>query len=150
MNITIKDINQTNLSDIKSLRVADSQKKFIETPMQSLKDAEECSYYKPVGLYMDEILVGFAMYGFFPHEKGGRVWLDRYLIDVKYQGRGLGKIMLHALIKHLYHLYSCHEIYLSLYNENVAAMNLYKAFGFHFNGEKDINGELVMVKQIGV
>lgn len=149
MNIAIKEVAQNNISDIIALRVGDLQKAYIETPLQSLQDASECPYYRPAGLYMDDILVGFAMYGFFPHEKqGGRVWLDRYLIDERYQGRGLGKIMLQALIEHLVHLYDCQEIYLSLYEDNRAAMNLYQKFGFRFNGELDINGEDVMVKKL--
>ncbi|NRG31504.1 GNAT family N-acetyltransferase [Niallia circulans] len=149
MDIKIKEVNSTNYNDIISLSLKDSQKTYIEPPLQCLQDAKDCRYYKPVGLYVDDILIGFAMYGYFPNEEnGGRVWLDRYLIDRKYQGQGYGKILLNTLIEHLGVLYNCKEVYLSIYEDNVAAINLYKLFGFHFNGEKDLNGELVMVKKL--
>ncbi|MBP2002275.1 diamine N-acetyltransferase [Paenibacillus shirakamiensis] len=149
MKIAIKEVNQDNMDDIISLRVDESQKTYIETPLQCLQEAEECTFFRPVGLYIDELLVGFAMYGYFPQEKpNGRVWLDRYLIDMKYQGQGWGKILLQSLIDHLVRLYDCEQIYLSLYDDNEIALKLYQKFGFRFNGELDVNGERVMVKQL--
>ncbi|MCM3171891.1 MULTISPECIES: GNAT family N-acetyltransferase [unclassified Paenibacillus] len=149
MQIEIKNVDQNNLSDIISLRVHHTQQDYIETPAKCLQDAKDCPFYQPVGLYVDGVLVGFAMYGLFPNEsEDGRVWLDRYLIDMQYQGRGLGKILLQSLIDHMVCLYSCTKIYLSLYENNKAAMKLYTQFGFRLNGEKDINGEHVMVKLI--
>ena len=130
-----------------SLHIRESQKTYLESIEQCLEDARECNCYRPVGLYRDGVLVGFAMYGFFSIEgKRGRVWLDRYLIDEEFQGQGLGSIMLQALINHLNKLYKCNEIYLSLYENNQRALHIYEKFNFHFNGEKDINGEKVMVK----
>ncbi|MGB9943845.1 spermine/spermidine acetyltransferase, partial [Bacillus subtilis] len=114
--------------------------------------ANECHYYKPVGLYYEGDLVGFAMYGLFPEydedNKNGRVWLDRFFIDERYQGKGLGKKMLKALIQHLAELYKCKRIYLSIFENNIHAIRLYQRFGFQFNGELDFNGEKVMVKEL--
>jgi diamine N-acetyltransferase len=149
MNIDIREITTENLKEVLSLRVSESQKSYIESIEQCLEDAAECDSYRPVGLYKDGELVGFAMYGFFPYEgREGRVWLDRYLIDEHFQGQGLGSIMLEALIAHLVQLYHCDEIYLSLYGDNKRALHLYQKFGFDFNGEKDINAESVMVKKL--
>lgn len=86
------------------------------------------------------------MYGFFKNEgKKGRVWLDRFLIDKKYQNKGYAKVILPFLIDYILCEYNFNKIYLSVYEENLLAINLYKRLGFKFNGEKDINGELVMV-----
>lgn len=149
MEIEIKKVTKENLKEILSLHVKPSQKTYIETTKECLDDAKECDCYRPVGLYSDGILVGFAMYGFFPSEgNGGRVWLDRYLIDEHFQGCGLGNIMLETLINHLIMLYASDEIYLSIYDDNDCALHLYRKFGFDFNGELDINGEKVMVKNI--
>lgn len=149
MNIEIKKVNDKNLENILELRINENQNSYIESTEECLKDAEECKLYEPVGLYIDGILVGFAMYGFFPREgKGGRVWLDRFLIDKKYQGEGIGSIMLDNLIKYLANKYKCNKIFLSLYENNTGALHLYKKFGFEFNGELDINGEKIMVKKL--
>lgn len=92
------------------------------------------------------------MYGLFPEydedNLDGRVWLDRFFIDEHYQGKGLGKKMLKALIQHLAGLYKCKKIYLSIFENNIHALRLYQTFGFQFNGELDFNGEKVMVKEL--
>ncbi|WMX59002.1 GNAT family N-acetyltransferase [Peribacillus sp. R9-11] len=149
MTITIIEVTNENVNDILKLGINTKQKSFIETTEQCLEEAMECKYYKPVGLYSDNSLVGFAMYGFFPEEgKNGRVWLDRFLIDARYQGLGLGSIMLKALIQRLTKEYNCNEIYLSVVEDNQAALHLYKKFNFTFNGELDINKEKIMVKKV--
>lgn len=149
MNIEIREVTEENLKGILSLSVNEAQKSYIESTKQCLEDALEYSCYQPAGLYRDGDLVGFAMYGLFPREgQNGRVWLDRYLIDERFQGQGLGSIMLEALITHLVKLYHCDKIYLSLYDDNQHALNLYQKFKFKFNGELDINGEKVMVKAL--
>ncbi|MEG0133234.1 MAG: GNAT family N-acetyltransferase [Clostridium sp.] len=147
MSIEIKRVTEENLSAILELHVSENQKSYIETTEECLKEALEESCYQPVGLYKDGDLVGFAMYGIFKSENH-RVWLDRYLIDEKYQGKGLGSEILEALINHLAKEYNCNEIYLSVYDDNECALHLYGKFGFRFNGEFDINKEKVMVKII--
>lgn len=149
MNIEIKGVTKENLKEILSLHVSVNQKSYVESTKQCLEDATECDCYKPAGLYQNGILVGFVMYGLFPKEgQKGRVWLDRYLIDECFQGKGFGSIMLNAVIEHLIKIYHCDEIYLSLYEDNQRALHLYQKFGFQFNGERDINGEKVMVKRM--
>lgn len=149
MNISIRDVAQDNVQDILKLSVGELQASFIETTEQCLSEARECTIYKPVGLYSDECLIGFAMYGFFSEETdNGRVWLDRFLIDSRYQGFGYGTIMLNALIQKLVNEFSCTQIYLSVYEENKAAIHLYQKFEFHFNGEFDLKNERIMVKNI--
>ncbi|MES1041110.1 GNAT family N-acetyltransferase [Peribacillus simplex] len=149
MKTTINEVSNENVADILKLRINEEQKTYIETTEQCLKDAKECKYYRPVGLYLDDTLVGFAMYGFFPGEgENGRVWLDRFFIDAEHQGFGLGNILLEALIKRLIEEYDCPEIYLSIVEDNQAALHLYRKFGFAFNGESDYNNEKVMVKKV--
>ena len=86
------------------------------------------------------------MYGCFAQpEPEGQLWLDRLLIDKKYQGKGYGKRVVLALLDRLRTEYSCDTIYLSVYETNSHAIHLYQQIGFHFNGEYDTNGEHVMV-----
>lgn len=147
MNVEIIGVTEKNKQEILALRIEEAQKSFVESNEQSLKDAQKYKSFRPVGLYRDGELVGFAMYGYFQNEgREGRVWLDRYLIDKRFQGQGLGKIMLDALLVHLVEVYDCKEIYLSVYGDNLVAIRLYEKFGFHFNGEIESKGEKVMVK----
>lgn len=78
----------------------------------------------------------------------GRVWLDRFMIGENFQGNGYGKVSLQSIINKIAKEYKCSEIYLSIYENNTVAIDLYKKFGFEFNGEPDRNGELVMKLEV--
>lgn len=146
VNTSIHDVTAENIAEIKRLSVATSQTDYVETTKDCLKTAAANNNYKPVGLYMGDDLVGFAMYGHFTNKKKqGRVWVDHFLIDAKYQGLGLGKVLLKKLIKKLETEFSCQKIYLSVVNGNKAA-KLYEKLGFQFNGESIEKNEKVMVK----
>ncbi|MGE7690938.1 GNAT family N-acetyltransferase [Lysinibacillus sp. NPDC097214] len=145
----IRDITALNKEEVLTLRIADNQQDFIESTEQCLAEAKEDKRFIPVGLYKEDHAVGFAMYGMFPQKDNSqRVWLDRYFIDERYQHKGLGKYFLQQLIQYLVAKYSCQNIYLSVYDNNTVAIQLYKKFGFVFNGELDTKGEKVMVKEV--
>ncbi|WP_195986504.1 GNAT family N-acetyltransferase [Clostridium sp. D53t1_180928_C8] len=146
MNLIIKKVNENNYKEIVNLKVAKGQENYIETVEACLEEAKEYSVWNPVGIYDKEKPVGFAMYGLFLEEgDNGRVWLDRFLISAENQGMGYGKTAVKFLIDHLYKGYGYDEVYLSVYEDNKNAINLYKELGFKFNGEDDVNGEKVMV-----
>lgn len=149
MSIEIIAVNENNLKEVLNLHVRGDQKSFIETPKQCIEEAKIETWYEPAGIYKDGVVIGFTMYGvYFGEEESGRIWLDRYLIDERYQGKGLGNEALEALIKYLGERYKQRAIYLSVYEDNEVAINMYKKFGFNFNGEFDVNGESVMVKRL--
>jgi len=145
----IRDITALNKEEVLALHIADYQQDFIETTQQCLDEAEIDQRFMPVGLYKEGNAVGFAMYGVFPHEDDTqRVWLDRYFIDERYQHQGLGKYFLQQLIDFLQAKYNCQKIFLSVYDNNEVAIQLYQKFGFTFNGELDEKGEKVMVREV--
>lgn len=130
------------------LHIADTQKGTIETVEECLKEADELSLWKPIIIRVDNENIGFAMYGLWKYEGNhGRVWLDRFFIDEHAQGKGLAKFVLPILIRKIFDDYKMDEIFLSVYDTNKPAISLYEKLGFKFNGEFDINKELVMVKK---
>lgn len=143
MGIYLKEVNIENWRDVVSLSVAENQKNYIESNAFSLAESKFLKQWKPMAIYHNEELIGFSMYGYFKNEK--RVWLDRFMIHSKYQGKGYGKEALKVIIKQIILEYKCKEIYLSLFENNAIAKKLYKKVGFIFNGEIDEGGELVMV-----
>ena len=62
MNIQIKEVNEFNRQEILKLRVKDTQVGYIESVEECLQESEEVSLWRPVGLYRDELLIGFAKY----------------------------------------------------------------------------------------
>lgn len=150
MELSIQKISRRNRNQVLGLSVAEDQKGFVETPAQCLREARRLWLWRPVAIHAGGETVGFAMYGKFPREgEHGRVWLDRLLIGAQFQGRGYGGKALCVLCALIRKEYRCGALYLSCYPENKAAIALYQKAGFRFNGEKDINGEDVMVLQYG-
>ena len=138
-------VNSRNRAEVEHLEVFAEQSGFIESVTQCLQEADKLELWRPVGIYDRGMLIGFAMYGYFPEPAPGQVWLDRLLIDKKYQGKGYGKQAVLALLDKLRTEYQRDTVYLSVYENNPHAIQLYQQIGFHFNGEYDTNGERVMV-----
>lgn len=129
------------------LHISENQRGTIETVEECLNEADELELWKPMLISIDDVYVGFAMFGLWIYEGDhGRLWLDRFFIDEHHQGKGLAKLILPILLEKLYKDYAVDKIFLSVYETNELAIHLYEKLGFKFNGELDINNERVMVK----
>ena len=104
MKLHLEPVTAQNREEILRLGVLPGQKGYIETVAQCMEEAGEYGGWRPVGIYDGDLPVGFSMYGFFREEypPEGRLWLDRLLIDVRFQGRGYGRAALEALLGYLY------------------------------------------------
>ncbi len=99
---------------------------FVESVAQCLKEADEYDVWRPVALYVEGKMVGFAMYGFFPmYLPAGRVWMDRLLIDERFQHKGYGKTAMQLLLEQLKVEYGDQPVYLSVVPGNDTARKLY-------------------------
>ncbi|WDV47967.1 GNAT family N-acetyltransferase [Clostridiaceae bacterium M8S5] len=148
--IQLVNITKENRREIIELKVKKSQQKFIET-IENCLDEEatppEGITWKSKGIGINNTIIGYAMYGIW-QDKTNRyddeTWIDRMLIDEKYQGKGYGKEAFKKLIEIVEKEYSTDKIYLSVYKENLKAIGLYQQLGFSFNNKTDSNGELIM------
>lgn len=145
MKLHFKPVTSKNREQVECLELYPHQIEFIESVKDCLIEADEVKEWKPVGIYDGATLIGFAMYGLFLENSSTQVWLDRLLIDKKYQGKGYGKKATIMLLEKLSIEYNQKRIYLSVYNINKVAIRLYKEIGFYFNGEYDTKGEKIMV-----
>lgn len=146
MNLKFERITEHNKQDVLNLQLLPEQTGFIESVSECLDEADHLSDWRPYAIYADENLVGFTMYGNIKEKRWGeRVWLDRLLIDQKYQGKGYGKQSVLTLSRKLFDEYPVEQIYLSVYDDNKAAIHLYQECGFKFNDEIDTKGEKIMI-----
>lgn len=149
MDICFIPVDEFNYHEIKLLHIGDSQKGTVETVEECCKEAEQFTLWHPIGIADENRFIGFAMYGLWINEgERGRVWLDRFFIDERYQGKGYAKPVLKLLIQRIIDEYGYDKLYLSVYETNEVAIRIYESLGFEFNGELDINKELIMVLDI--
>ena len=141
-NVHFKNIDNSNEYKVRSIKLKPRQEKFIETVDECLKEADTYREWHPIAIYNDTEIIGFAMYGSFGLNKD--TWIDRIMIDEKYQGKGYGKIAMMKLIDIVSKEFEVNVIYLSISDENKTAYSLYKSIGFEFMNERDPNnGELL-------
>jgi len=74
MYIHVEPVNDKNREAVLALKIHETQKGFVESPEQCLKEAAEEKCWRPVGIYDGEQLVGFSMYGYL---SGPRLWPHR-------------------------------------------------------------------------
>ena len=71
-----KLVSDKNRKEIEGLTVFSQQAGFIESVSECLQEADELELWRPVGIYNNDLLIGFAMYGYFPEPVPGQLWLD--------------------------------------------------------------------------
>ena len=140
-NMHFKVIDDTNELLVRRIKLKAGQEKYIETVDECLKEAEIHHQWRPVAIYLDEQAIGFAMYGTFGPNKDS--WIDRIMIDEKFQGKGLGRLAMGKLIEVVSREYGVNVVYLSIIEDNQIAYRLYESMGFEFINERDPNGELI-------
>ena len=147
MNIELRPIHNQNWLKCVSLRVGTDQEKYVASNAFSLAQAAYESSYKPMGVYFQDVMVGFIMYGKDPDDD--RYWISRLMIAQEHQGKGFGKAALVSAIEELAALPDCtEEIVLSYVPGNEHPEHMYEQVGFRKTG-RIIEDEIEMVWKVG-
>ncbi|MDT2478901.1 GNAT family N-acetyltransferase [Enterococcus avium] len=144
MGLLIKDVDESNWREIVALSVSKDQEAFIEKNGQSLLEAayDVSLNWQPLALYDDRQLIVFSMIG---AKQDKSMWLDRLMIDAKFQGKHYGSLFIPLLINFMKEQYEIERIYLSVHEENKKIIPYYQRFGFIDSQRHDPeNGERVM------
>ena len=152
--ITIQPITEDNFREVLALRaseklVAPNAMSLAEAYL-SLKKAVDSNEINsnevemPFAIVSDEIVIGFLMISFEDGEDifsddGHIYWLSRFMIDEKYQGKGLGKAALLMLIDYIKTKPNGNEVksfYTSVVQDSVSpvAAKFYESVGFKKTG----------------
>jgi len=129
MDITLRDIDKTNWLTCINLRPGEEQRHFIASNLFSLAEAKIYPDCVPMGIYYDETMVGFLMVT--PdREIPGSYWIDRFMVDREYQGKGYGTAAMREVIHRLESQLGITQLLLSVVPENTAAEEFYTRLGF--------------------
>ena len=158
--IQFKEITNANIWKVCTLEPFEAQKDFVAENIQSLAEAyatrNEGSNALPLAVYDDDDLVGFAMIGkgTVGNENESELIRENYslwrlMIDKNYQGRGLGKQTIDAVMALIrtFPFGEAKKIWLSYEPENTRARDIYRKYGFVENGDMCGN-EIVAVYEL--
>ncbi len=130
MKITLRQITAENWQKAIQLKVSEDQKDFVASNLYSLAQVQFLTDFKAMGVYAEEEMVGFAMYGIDPDD--GNYWIYRLMIDEKFQRKGFGRAALDKVLKDIRNINSSAIPYVVLGFEptNHVAKKMYKDAGF--------------------
>ena len=158
--IRFEEITNKNIWKVCALEPFENQKDFVAENIQSLAEAfatrNEGNNALPLAVYYDDVLVGFVMIGkgTVGNAEESDLIKENYslwmlMIDKRYQGQGLGKQTMDAVIALIrtFPFGEAKKVWLSYEPENTRARAIYQRYGFVENGEMCGN-EIVAVYEL--
>lgn len=115
-------INSSNIDILKNFFNINNSKYFTYYKTRLYENSIKNHVYTVIAKHNNDIIG----YGHIDYQD--KYWIGLYIHD-NYQNRGYGKILLNHLIKISKDLF-INILYLSVYNENIVAIHIYKKFGF--------------------
>lgn len=128
MNISLRKITEENWRECINLKVKGDQQKFVASNENALALAYVYPEMNPRAIYNDEIMVGFLMYAIDLDD--GIHYINRLMIDEKFQGNGYGKKALELLVRQL-KSENVKVIDIIHKPDNLSAIKIYNSLGFN-------------------
>jgi diamine N-acetyltransferase len=123
--VLLTPLNRFNWESYLEIQIHAAQENFVPSILFSLAQAKFENLF-PLGIQLDNQIVGFVMYGNF----SGIFWINRIIIDKRFQRKGIGKDAIRQLIAQFHQNPQCKEIRTSFIAENIAARKLFTELGF--------------------
>jgi diamine N-acetyltransferase len=146
--VTLREITAETVISIVKLSVAEDQKQFVATNAVSLAQALFApeAWYR--GIYLGDEPVGFVMLEDqslrSPPPADPQIGVWRFMIDAKYQKRGIGAAALRQIIEHARAKGLFKTLWLSYVPGPGSPEPFYLGLGFRHTGRKD--GEEVILE----
>ena len=137
--INLREVCASNWRELTKLRVKDWQAPFVASNGDSMARAHYVEGNFPLGIYDDEVPVGFCIYSISPKEEA---WILRLMIAADYQSHGIGRIATQKLISMLKDKYGPKPVYISFDPKNEWAQKLYQSLGF-VKDDREFEDEII-------
>lgn len=139
--VTLQPVTKDNWREIAQLTPKRGQQNWVAPNWYSiLEKVLDDSPMFSMGIYDGDKPVGYTMYGYY--EEDDRYYINRLMMDKKYQKKGYGRSAMHAIIDAMWAIPKCDVIYISFVPGNDIARDLYISLGFVDNDEI-LDGELI-------
>jgi len=148
MAVTLREITMANFKECLGLKLKPGQENFVASNLYSLAEAKADGVSIPLAIYSDDTMVGFTMFWY--DEKNCKGYIDRLMVDERYQGKGYGRAAMIDVVERLKAFPGCREIQVSFVHDNIAADKLYASLGFVRTGTTTPDGEeTIVVTRVG-
>jgi len=141
--ITLQNITKDNWQQAIKLKVAESQKNFVAPNWYSIIEVLfNSDDFESRGIYADDVMVGYVMYGLDDEKSEPEYWIVRLMIGEDHQKKGYGRQALPLILAEMQARYQCDAVFLSFEPENTVARDFYLSEGFVDTGRVEY-GETV-------
>ena len=136
MGITLQPVTAKNWRELIKLKVRDDQNHFVASNLFSIAEAQFGDDFEghwdlhPFGIYDGETPVGFLMYGYNFLHPTQQAFIQRLMVDEKYQGKGYGRVAMEKMLEIFRADERIKTVGISYEPDNDAARKLYASLGF--------------------
>lgn len=136
MGITLQPVTAKNWRDLIKLKVREDQNHFVATNVYSIAEAQFGDDFEghwdlhPFGIYDEETPVGFLMYAYNFDHPTHQAFIQRLMVDEKYQGKGYGRFGMERILEIFRADQRIMAVGISYEPENNLARKLYASLGF--------------------
>lgn len=127
MNISLRKITKNNYEAVCELDVLKEQEDYVACNMWSLVESMFNHTHQTRAIYSENTVVGFFMW---VHESDVKTSIWRFMIDQKYQQKGIGRKALQLAIDEIKNTARLFEIEICYNPKNPVAKTFYSSFGF--------------------
>lgn len=128
-----REITQETVREICALLVQDKQKIFVTPNATSIAEAYFSKYAWFRAIYLDSVPVGFVMLDDRPEKAEYFLW--RFMIDRRFQGRGIGREAILLLLEYVRTRPNSAELLTTVVQAEGGPEGFYRNIGFELTGE---------------
>ena len=137
----IRPVTKENWQNLIALKVREDQKNFVASNVYSIAQAQFGDEFEghwdlfPFGIYDNDQPVGFLMYAFNFNHIPHQAFLQRLMVDEKFQGKGYGRFGMEKMLEIFRADERIKAVGISYMPDNDAGRKLYASLGFVETGE---------------
>lgn len=149
----LRPVTIKNWQSLIKLKVREDQTGFVASNLYSIAQAQFGDEYEghwdlhPFGIYDGNVPVGFLMYGVNFNHPSQQAFIQRLMVDEKFQGKGYGRFAVEKVIEIFRADERIAEVGISYEPHNEGARMLYASAGFVETGRM-IEGETEAVLKL--
>jgi diamine N-acetyltransferase len=144
MEIELAEVTAANWRDVAAIAAHPDQQRFVAPTTHYLCLCHYGGQWKPLAVAAGGRVVGFVMWA---EDTDRSRWIGGLVVDASAQRRGIGRMVVQALLDRFAAEPDCRQAALAYHPDNLAARSLYASLGF-VEGDEWEDDETVARRQL--